>query len=92
MATKLFVEDMALVGDREQPLYLLQGYCEGRATVFEVDEEFYYIRCPFSPDLNLEVSIRMPVSEEQYGSWIAFVRTKVLALRNAQTFMTSSVL
>merc|ERR1712136_601951 len=72
MATKLFVEDMALVGDGEQPLYLLQGYCEGRATVFEVDEE-YYIRCPFSPDLNLEVSIRMPVSEEQYGSWIAFV-------------------
>merc|ERR1712012_1075923 len=73
MATKLFVEDIALVGDKEQPLYLLQGYCEGRATVFEADDEFYYIRCPFSPDLNLEVSIRMPVSEEQYGSWIAFV-------------------
>jgi len=72
MIHELYDIDTALGGEGEQAFYWIQGFCDKRATVFDVDE-LYYLRCPFYANLQSQISLRMPVDEEQKGSWIATV-------------------
>ena len=73
MIHELFDVDTKLGGEGGQPLYWIQGFCENRASLFDVDEELYYLRCPFYANLESQITFRMPVDEEQKGSWIATV-------------------
>eukprot|EP00450_Noctiluca_scintillans_P038828 CAMPEP_0194478168 /NCGR_PEP_ID=MMETSP0253-20130528/1710_1 /TAXON_ID=2966 /ORGANISM="Noctiluca scintillans" /LENGTH=577 /DNA_ID=CAMNT_0039317233 /DNA_START=42 /DNA_END=1775 /DNA_ORIENTATION=+ len=68
----LFDNDVILAASGVQPLYWIQGFCEGEATTYDV-EEFSYINCPFSADLHSAVNIKMPVNEKDFGLWIGFV-------------------
>jgi len=62
----LYDRDVVLAGTGGQPLYLIEEFCEGNATSFQVEDSVYIITCPFTVDTYTEVSIKFPVYEKDF--------------------------